>query len=99
MSCFSGFQKVETEGCVRRVEAEDGSYTQEATPEIKNMDFCLSGPVYGPAKQGNFGKSKKYVASATFKMSDLGKYSTSYGFLGFAFNMIDTQNYDIAYVR
>ena len=39
------------------------------------------------------------MASADFKMIDLGKYSKSYGFLGFAFNMIDTKNYDIAYVR
>ena len=48
---------------------------------------------------GSFGKSKTYVASADFKMIDLGKYSKSYGFLGFAFNMVDTKNYDIAYVR
>jgi len=32
-------------------------------------------------------------------MTDLGKYSTSYGFLGIAFNMMDSKNYDIAYVR
>ncbi|KAL5263402.1 hypothetical protein ACHWQZ_G008688 [Mnemiopsis leidyi] len=98
-SCFSGFQKFSTDGCKRRVEEEDGSFTQEAVSEIQNMDFCVSGPVYGPAKQGSFGKSKSYVASADFKMMDLGKYSKSYGFLGFAFNMIDSKNYEIAYVR
>ena len=34
------------------MEEEDGSFTQEAVSEIQNMDFCVSGPVYGPAKQG-----------------------------------------------
>jgi hypothetical protein len=51
-SCFSEFQKFGTDGCTRRVEEDDGSYTQEAISEIKDMDFCVSGPTYGPAKQG-----------------------------------------------
>lgn len=37
--------------------------------------------------------------STDLKMIDLGKYSASYGFLGIAFNMMDSKNYDIAYVR
>ena len=48
---------------------------------------------------GSFGKAKNYAVSADLKMTDLGKYSTSYGFLGIAFNMMDSKNYDIAYVR
>ena len=48
---------------------------------------------------GSFGKSKNYAVSATFKMVDMGKYSTSYGYMGIAFNMMDSKNYDIAYVR
>ncbi|XP_063689126.1 IgGFc-binding protein-like [Bolinopsis microptera] len=99
LSCFSEFQKFETAGCLRRVDEDDGSYSQEAVSDIKNMDFCVSSPTYGAAKQGTFGKSKTYVAKADLKMLDLGKYSKSYGFLGLAFNMIDTKNYDIAYVR
>jgi len=48
---------------------------------------------------GPFGKSKNYAVAATFNMVDMGKYSTSYGYLGIAFNMMDSKNYDIAYVR
>ena len=48
---------------------------------------------------GSFGKAKNYAVAADMKMTDLGKYSSSYGFLGIAFNMIDSKNYDIAYVR
>ncbi|XP_063691343.1 IgGFc-binding protein-like [Bolinopsis microptera] len=47
----------------------------------------------------SFGKAKNYAVSADLKMTDLGKFSTSYGFLGIAFNMMDSKNYDIAYVR
>ena len=48
---------------------------------------------------GPFGKSKNYVISADMKMEDMGKYSKTFGFLGLAFNMMDSKNYDIVYVR
>jgi hypothetical protein len=33
------------------------------------------------------------------KITDLGKFSKSYGYLGLAFNMIDNNNYDVLYAR
>ena len=48
---------------------------------------------------GTFGKSKNYGVSATMRMIDMGKFSTNYGYMGIAFNMMDSKNYDIAYVR
>ena len=48
---------------------------------------------------GTFGKSKNYAVSATMRMVDMGKFSTNYGYMGIAFNMMDSKNYDIAYVR
>ena len=62
-------------------------------------DNCIMWQLYQVVLTGSFGKAKNYVVAADMKMTDLGKYSSSYGFLGIAFNMMDSKNYDIAYVR
>ncbi|XP_063676239.1 uncharacterized protein LOC134812668 isoform X1 [Bolinopsis microptera] len=98
-SCFTEFQSVATDGCKSRIVDDNGSIVQATLSDVENSDFCVSGPIYGQAKQGSFGKAKNYIASADLKMIDMGKYSASYGFLGLSFNMIDSKNYDIAYVR
>ena len=81
------------------MEDDNGAIVQESLAKVEKLDFCVSGPAYGQAKQGSYSKATNYVASANLKMIDLGKYSKSYGFLGIAFNMMDGRNYDIAYVR
>eukprot|EP00116_Pleurobrachia_bachei_P007701 sb/3467963/ len=99
-SCFTDFTVASTAGCKSKVDDEEsGGYVQEAITSIKNMDFCTSGPGYGRAKQGAFGKAKNYIVSADLKQMSLGKYSKSNAYNGLAFNMVDSKNYDIAYVR
>lgn len=40
-----------------------------------------------------------YTASADITIAEMGKFSKNYGFTGLAFNMLDSRNYEVLYVR
>ena len=51
-SCFSHFEQSESDSCQGKESLGNGKYELEANPK-SNTAFCVDGPVYGQAKQGN----------------------------------------------
>ena len=51
-SCYTEFQSVATDGCKSRIVDDNGSIVQATLSDVENSDFCVSGPIYGQAKQG-----------------------------------------------